>query len=286
MSDPLDASQLFRGGRRNYVPIPPPLPYQPNSREDRRGPASVHRPMTPETWEQTVATSAEDEPEKKVDTDKIESIDRPLFISLVNMVQLMEPALYLALNPLMLIGSVSPPSVEVPSTAISSVNDMIAQIWGEGTTLGISLVFEKSNPAFPRGFVRPVEGLNVMTKVIVASPQSDAEAAALVVKSSYKHLDAFECIEAGRSLIKLTLLGRLVTMPSRPAITSGKGVETTRSMQRQRRRTSSHHDDKRGRSSKREHSVKRKNASPSSIFSNNERSSHSVIGKLRSALGI
>jgi hypothetical protein len=262
-----DASQFFRREPQTEAPT-----------ESRHtNPPSPPRPTTQQTWERP-----EDVTGYGSDTDqpKVESVDRPLFLSLVNLVQMMEPHLYLALNPLLLIGSISPPTVEISEAAVTAMNDMIVQLWGD-SQLGVALLMESTDEHQPRGFIRPVPELRVLTRAVSAKPKTEVEAAAMAVKAAYKRQDFLECIESGRSLMKLTLLGRLVTSPMRPILRhrSTPGVDSFKASPTETRSRSRHHD--------REHrSSRRREGSPSSIYSRNERKSDNILGRLKYALNL
>jgi len=205
------------------------------------------------------------------------STDRPVYLSVLNLVQQMEPSLYLSLNPLSLIGTCHSGIPEIPPDAISAMNDMIQAIHGDNRELVVPILL-KGHVLAPGGrdIVRPVPGLKVLTKYVLALPNNPVEEAISLYKREYKYQDFLECVESGRSLIKLTLLGRLVTNPQRPSLVKLQKPGETRQSQsprlRHRSRPPSH---KGGRA---------RTPSPSSIYSKSERSANSIAGKLRRAL--
>jgi hypothetical protein len=195
----------------------------------------------------------------------------------------MEPRFFLALNPLALIGTTDPSIPEIPEDAIEALNDMIESVWGENNEVAIPILTQgRGLSNSERGLVRPVQGLRVLTRQVASFPKGDAEEAILSVKTEYKNQDVMECIESGRSLVKLTLLGRLVTNPKKPALRLDEAeryLDDNQHKHSQRRRD---HKERRDGS----HRKTRRPSSPvNSVYSDKERSTSNVLGRLRRALG-
>lgn len=149
------------------------------------------------------------------------SVDRPVFLSMIRLLQLMSPQLYMELNPLLRIGTPRPEIPTVSKDALATVNDMIKTLWGGDKLIVIPMVLQiDSNSSTRRETDQPVQGLNVRTKVIVAAESGIIEKEISVVKSRYRFQDADDCIRSGLDLIKMLLLGRLVTKPSKSALKS------------------------------------------------------------------
>lgn len=253
-----------------------------------------------DTWEnQATATAisidldSNDDPKNKSDMDGMElvSVDRPLFLSVINLVQLMEPKIYLAVNPLMLLGTISPALPEIQEEAVDAVNDMIEFVWNRKTVLVVPIVLTPSAglPAAKRGLEYPVLGLKVATKIVNTNPSNAAEEAIVRAKADFKNQDVMQCIESGRSIIKLTLLGRLVTAPPKPTLSHHYSTDEpskVRDREGENTRSSRHRSRSRSRHSTRHRSHRReRNSSPSqSLYSNHERNERSGLGRLLKAL--
>jgi hypothetical protein len=250
-------------------------------------------PRTEETWENPPSATTLPLDLQSADglTEGVEfvSVDRPLFLSLINLVQLMEPRLYLAINPLLMIGTLNPNISDVNEDVVDPVNDMIESIWGKRTLLVVPIVLESGQGlvAVKRGMEHPVKGLRVATKTVTASIGNRTEQAIIQVKAEFKHQDVIDCIESGRSIIKLTLLGKLVTMPEKPTLSQND--QQTNPHQSppdlRPRGRSRHHSDvqhaKRHRSSTR---TAREHSPVASIYSAHETNRKTKIGRLFDAL--
>jgi hypothetical protein len=281
-----DASHFF--GRQKYRPGRSEEENHQNPLSDSGNPPP---PRTEETWERDSEPELETNATEQhaCDSDGLIpiSIDRPVYLSLINLVQLMEPRMFLALNPLMLIGTLTHEVNDISEDAIDSVNDMIESIWGKRIYLIVPIVLEPAKGLLPikRGVNYPVQGLKVATKVVATAPENRAEEAIVGVKADFKHQDIFECIESGRSIIKLTLLGKLVTTPSKPSLTRYGRHELRDSVDemvdRSRSRRRRHSSRSRRRRSTQDN--KRTGSPGGSVYSFNERAKNSKLNRLMQA---
>jgi len=260
---------------------------------DRRSNKTHPPPMTEESWENppspTTVPLDDIASVGSMEGVKLISIDRPLYLSLINLVQLMEPKLYLAINPLMMIGTLNPEIHGIQEETIDPVNDMIESIWGKRVLLVVPIVLEPSQglPPVRRGMDYPVDGLRVATKVVATVPGSATEHAIVTIKAGYKLQDVVDCIESGRSIIKLTLLGKLVTTPSRSAMASTQRLRSdvpfeqeSKARERSRHRSRSRHGNKRHLSKHRDH----RSSPDASIYSTEERRPDTKLNRLFRAL--
>jgi len=176
-----------------------------------------------------------------------------------------------------MIGTMNPVFPDMQGDSIIIVNDMISAIWDESTTLAVPLVLTKGNGfvSSQRGVETPVRGLRVVTRIVTQRSENITEQAILDVKSSFKRQDFLECIEAGRSLVKLVLLGRLVTTPPRSSLKSDRGRSRDRLAEETKSTRGRRSDTHRSRS----HSIH-------SLYSSRETTKGSVLGRLRSVLGL
>jgi hypothetical protein len=248
----------------------------PGNRKDQR---SSHRDIDQDTWERgTVTTDTTEIDGTQVQTNgrKFVSIDRPIFLTLLNLVQMMEPKMFLELNPLSLVGSIDPEIPEINGEALEFVNDMISAIWDQETDIAIPILYNgESALSARRGYTRPVQGLSVLTRMVRSSAGNQTERAMLDVKERYKEMEMMECMEAGRSLTKITLLGRLVTRPSQSSL-RGKG----------RMEASDPDHEGRNRKGRKRRVHRRDRSSEGSVYSNTEREKEGLFSSLRKVLGI
>jgi len=231
-----------------------------------------------ETWER--GSTSHYTTGSEIPSANYTSVDRPQFLALIQLVQLTAPDMFLEINPLLLIGTLDPEIPVVSDLAIQTVNDMVGVVWGNDKTVVVPIVFPRgAYPPGDRKVLQPVEGLRIKTKMIVHQGGTDIENSVAEIKTNYKYQDAQDCIDSGRQLIKLTLLGRLRTKPSKSILKSkqdGVVIEDNPGfsrgvMTRPRARSSS-----RRRSS---HSARRSDAPYEK-----ERNSKSLLGRLRSVL--
>lgn len=168
-------------------------------------------------WEGGTRTAGADNPFDAL--GEFVSIDRPVFLALIQFLQLMNPSLFTELNPLSRIGSIDPDIPDISDDALMTVNDFISTVWGSQTKLMIPIVIlVDTHPSIKRGVHSPVPLLNVRTKTVVASRSVPVEDEITKVKSNYKYQDTKECIDAGLDLIRMLLLGRLVTTPPKSSL--------------------------------------------------------------------
>lgn len=234
---PLATQEFNTEYRAPFWESPPIVPL--NTRPSRRGSES-NASVTVDTWELNTNQGGVNTPTASkvpllglVSTQQVqnnpESVDRPLFLSVLNVTQLLEPDLYFSLNPLGLIGTLAPEIPHICKEAIDALNDMIASIWEKDTDIAIPILVPGGHlDNSERGYVRPVQGLRVLTRVVSVSSSTRTEDAILEVKSNYKYQDFLDCIEAGRTLIKLSWMGRLVTKPSRSSLRLPRSVSGSR----------------------------------------------------------
>lgn len=133
-------------------------------------------------------------------------LDRPTWVAVVTLCQLLCPEDFTGLEPAMTIGTFSPASGLIQSSADILVK-MIETIWGEGASLVVPIVTTAGEHLDPdlAGYgigIKPFMNLPIETRLVPVSSTSSFERAVGQVKSTYKSLSPVQVIAAGRSLVK------------------------------------------------------------------------------------
>lgn len=151
------------------------------------------------------------------------SIDRPTWVAMVKFCQLLNPADFVHLNHALAIGSVIP-ALPIDTSRVEILNKMIELVWGEDLVLIIPMVVTSSeigNQRMPNGVTppkTPVNGLNVRTQQVTVNEGDVLERVIGKTKSDYKYLGPTECMESGCELVLSSILGNLITQPSKSAM--------------------------------------------------------------------
>jgi len=178
------------------------------------------------------------------------STDRPTWVAMVKLCQLLNPADFVHLNHALSIGSVIP-ALPIDDQRVTILNKMIELIWGNNLVLAIPMVVtaaEIGNQRIPNGMTppkTPVFGLNVRTQQIIVNEGDVLERVIGKVKSNYKFQGPTECVEAGCELVLSSILGNLITQPAKPSIQAPTLIEheirnSTRSARPSSARSSHH----------------------------------------------
>jgi hypothetical protein len=151
------------------------------------------------------------------------SVDRPTWVAMVKLCQLLNPADFVHLNHALSIGSVIP-ALPIDEQRVDILNKMIELIWGDDLVVIVPMVVtsaEIGNQRAPNGMTppkTPVAGLNVRTQQVVVTEGDVLEKVIGKAKSDYKYMGPIDCIEAGCELVLSSILGNLITQPSRPSL--------------------------------------------------------------------
>jgi hypothetical protein len=187
------------------------------------------------------------------------SVDRPTWVAMVKFCQLLNPADFVHLNHALSIGSVMP-ALPIDKERVEILNKMIELVWGDDLVIIVPMVVtaaEIGNQRAPNGMTppkTPVSGLNVRTQQVIVTERDVLEKVIGKAKSDYKYMGPSDCIEAGCELVLSSILGNLITQPSKPSIQTPKpqNLQVTektktdrpssiRSSRRRNRSSSRHH---------------------------------------------
>jgi len=149
---------------------------------------------------------------------------------MVKLCQLLNPTDFVHLNHALSIGSIIP-ALPIDGQRVGMLNKMIELIWGDDLTIIIPMVVtaaEVGNQRMPNGMTppkTPVDGLNVRTQQVVVNESDVLEKVVGKVKSDYKYLGPEECMESGCELVLSSILGNLITQPSKSSIHLSKSKD-------------------------------------------------------------
>lgn len=219
------------------------------------------------------------------------SVDRPVWITMVKLCQLLNPSDYIHLNHALSIGSVIP-SLPIDSDQVEQLNKMIELIWGLDAVLAIPLVISGRNRGAQGSSLSapkyPVPGLKVCTQQVSVDNEDLIDRVVGGIKAEYKFQDPIECIEAGSELVLSSILGNLITKPHKPSLSARSKTlhdPLTEAQRTHRGRSTSNH----GMSSRRSNSVRthKQHKAASHDRSDSPLSGHTrtgVWGKVKRAL--
>jgi hypothetical protein len=194
------------------IPPPPPVPYKSLTNlaaahlakhEKARNVGKSERPSETidgdnSEWDDSTARSISPAREQ----DGLIEVERPTWVALVILTQLIVPDLAIHLVPALDVGSHPPVPFTMNPDACQAINMMISSIWGEGVVITVPVLRFEPNIYAPLeigGPTRVLEGLAVVTQVHSASSTDRRERRILRDKETFQTEDPMTCLKLGLS---------------------------------------------------------------------------------------
>jgi hypothetical protein len=117
---------------------------------------------------------------------------------------------------------------------VEILNKLVATIWGDEAILVVPIVVTRNEVGDRQAnggltpILAPIPGLNVRTQQITVDEDDAIGKIVGKVKSDYKYLSPHHCIESGCELVLSSILGNLITKPTKSAILNHSKKEKKR----------------------------------------------------------